>query len=324
MDKQDNQFTINALNANQRFDKFLLKYMNKASKSFIYKMLRKKRIKLNGTKAEGNELLSDGDVITFYIAPETMESLFEHRPAVGVRIEHRLQPSQIIFEDENILIANKPSGLLVHAEKIGDDTLIDRVIHYLQEKSEYDPVQQGSFAPVCANRLDRNTSGIVACAKNLPAAQALAEAFRERNTAKYYMAVVYGVISKKVIVHNYLSKDSANNKVETFKELLDGAKEALTEIEPLSHGENYTIVKIRLHTGRTHQIRAHLQSIGHSIIGDPKYGNKTANDFYRKKHSIHSQLLHATELTIINSGFLAYLSGKTFSAPLPPLFNIFI
>jgi len=323
MDKRDNRITINALNANQRFDKFLLKYMNQAGKAFIYKMLRKKRIKLNGGKAEGNEILQEGDIITFYIAPETIEGMFEQRP-VGANIAlPALPPPNIIFEDDNILIADKPSGLLIHAEKLGDDTLIDRVINYLHQKGVYDPTQQGSFAPVCANRLDRNTSGIVACAKNLPSAQALAAAFRERNTKKYYVAVVCGKVDKKVVVHNYLSKDSTTNTVGANSVRPPNAKEALTEFEPIKIGTNYTVVKVLLHTGRTHQIRAHLQSIGHSIIGDPKYGNKQVNDFYRKKYGITSQLLHAAELTIIDTGFLSYLSGRTFTAPLPKEFNHF-
>jgi len=311
MDKIDNQIIIDVLNANQRLNKFLMKYLNKADKSFIYKMLRKKRIKLNGGKADGSELLCEGDVITFYISPETLKELYAPNNAVSMYFGKSLPTPIIIYENEDILIANKPSGLLTHAEKKGDDTLIDRVSYYLHKKGEYDPFKQGSFAPVCANRLDRNTSGIVACAKNLPAAQLLAETFRTRNAFKYYIAVVYGKIGVKVVVHNYLYKDFETNKVEVQNHI---GKEALTEIEPMKAGDDFTVVKIHLHTGRTHQIRAHLQSIGHPIIGDPKYGNKKINDIYKKTHNIRNQMLHAYELTVM---------GQTFNAAPPNEFNLF-
>jgi len=293
MDKQGNKLTIDMLNAGQRFDKFLLKYLNSAEKSLIYKLLRKKRIKLNGSKADGNELLNDGDIITFYIAPETLASLYDQ--PVGANCACPLLASQIIYEDTDMLIVNKPVGLLTHSETANDtDTLIDRVITYLHIKGDYTP-GQGVFTPVCCNRLDRNTSGIVACAKNLPMAQKLNAAFKERETVKIYTAVVCGMVKDNLTISNHIDD-----------------KDALTEISPIWYsehkGETFTVVKVRLHTGRKHQIRIHLQSVNHPIIGDPRYGNAHLNKHFGVKY----QLLHASELTVL---------GMTFKSDLPKEWN---
>jgi len=307
--KKDNTVTIGALNANQRLDKFLFKYFNKAEKSLVYKLLRKKRIKLNSGKAEGNELLNDGDVITFYLAPETIESLYDGAASPASSRNHAKKrggvPPVVIYEDANLLIANKPAGLLTHSETVNDtDTFIDRVIAYLRDKGEYTPAQ-GVFAPVCCNRLDRNTSGIIACAKNLPMAQKLNEAFKQRETVKIYTAVVCG----------RLSNDAGSKMPPLRIDMPIEGKDALTEVMPMFCGERngakFTVVKVRLHTGRQHQIRLHMKHIGHPIIGDPKYGDPKLN----KTFGMRFQLLHASELTVL---------GMKFDCELPKEFGMFV
>lgn len=315
----DNKIVIDSETANQRFDKFLLKYFNKAPKSFVYKMLRKKRIKLNGARAEGSEILSPGDEITLYISPETMDGFMEEK-----EVKRSAGELLVVYEDKNILICNKQKGLLTHSQSAGDtDTLIDRVVYYLHQKGEYIPTKQSTFAPIAANRLDRNTSGIIVCGKNLQAAQALNLCFKERKIEKYYVAVAKGQIKEKLVLTGFHKKDEKTNTVNITQ--TGGGKEVVTEIEPIKTTADYTVVRVHLITGRTHQIRAHLQSIEHPIIGDLKYGDVKTNSFYKKNYGVTNQLLHASELVFKEeNGILEYLYDKRFTAAQPHVFDKFI
>ena len=305
------RITINE--ENQRMDKFLLKYMNKATKGFLYKMLRKKRIKLNGGRAEGNELLHAGDMIQLYLAEDTIASFMEEKAVAQAK-----QNFGVVYEDEDILVVNKPAGLLTHPERADDrDTLIDQILYYLYQKGEYVPEADSSFTPALCNRLDRNTSGLVIAGKTLRGVQAVNETIRNHKLDKYYLTLVAGEIRHAGEIAGYLSKDAEKNQVRISKKEGMGAK-TLTKFRPIAHAKGYTLLEIHLITGKTHQIRAHMQSIGHPVVGDRKYGSEHSNEKFRREYALSNQFLHALRVEWKEKeGFLGYLYGKEMTAPLP-------
>lgn len=298
---------------NQRLDKFLLKYMNKATKGFLYKMLRKKRIKLNGGRAEGSEMLTAGDTLQLYLAEETIQSFMEERTVAPAK-----RHFGILYEDEDILVVSKPAGLLTHPEKAEDkDTLIDQILYYLYQKGQYVPDAASSFTPALCNRLDRNTSGLVIAGKTLRGVQAVNETIRTHKLDKYYLTLVAGEIHEAGEITAYLTKDQNKNQVRLSKRKGIGAK-TMTKYRPIAHAKGYTLLEIHLITGKTHQIRAHMQSIGHPVVGDRKYGAEHSNEKFRKEYGLSNQFLHALRVEWKEkNGPLGYLYGKEMTAPLP-------
>lgn len=299
---------------NQRLDKFLLKYLNKASKSFIYKMLRKKRIKYNGKKGEGNEILQKGDCLQLYLSEETIKSFMEEK--VICKTERHFK---IVYEDNNLLVVSKPAGLIVHPQKSDDkNTLIDQILYYLYEKGEYTPKKESTFTPAICNRLDRNTSGIVIAGKNLKTVQAVNDAIAKGKVNKYYMTLVKGNITQQGEIISYLKKNSEKNQVVLYDSQKEGTKKIVTKYKPIAYAENMTLLQIDLVTGRSHQIRAQMQKIGHCIAGDRKYGEEQWNVYFRKKFNLTNQFLHAYKVVWQQcEGDLAYLKSKEWIAPLP-------
>lgn len=293
----------------QRMDKYLLKYFNKANKSFVYKMLRKKRIKLNNGRAEGNEMLSAGDTIQMYLSDETMNSFMEKKIVTKVRRSFGL-----IYEDENIIVVNKPAGLLSHAErKIDTDTLIDEILCYLNEKGEYMPESDSTFTPALCNRLDRNTSGLVIAGKNAHAVRQINEAIKYKKIRKFYRTIVCGEIKKSGRLEDLYIKDTNTNKAS----IGDEGKKIITKYKPIVFADGYTLIEIELITGKSHQIRLHMQSIGTPIIGDIKYGIFKENNKF-SKIGVKRQMLHAYRIEW--SGMkdeLEYLNKKTMVASIP-------
>lgn len=303
---------------NQRLDKFLLKYMNTAPKAFIYKMFRKKRIKYNGKKAEGSEMLQAGDTLTLFLAEETMTSFMEVRV-----LQEAARHFGLVYEDDDIVVVAKPAGLLTHPEKSSDtDTLVDQVLYYLYQKGQYAPSLDSSFTPALCNRLDRNTSGIIIAGKTLKGVQSVNEAIRNRKIDKFYLTLVQGEIMEAGEVSAFLTKDSGKNQVRLSQAAGADGKESVTKYRPIAWGKGYTLLEIQLITGKTHQIRAHMQSIGHSVVGDRKYGDLAVNETFRKEYGLSNQFLHGAKVVFLEeTGALAYMAGEVLTAPLPKVFQ---
>ena len=291
--------------AGQRLDKFLAKAVPLLPKSLVYKSIRTKRIKLNGKRCDFGTKLSEGDLLQLYISDiffsDRVNSFLAAPPDVS-----------IVYEDVNIILADKPPGLLVHEDNDGEtDTLIHRIQHYLFQKGEYIPNEEHSFAPALCNRIDRNTSGIVVAAKNFASLQILGEKIKQREIAKLYLCLVYGVpTSKSALLKGWHLKDSATNTVSIFSRPLPGGKTALTRYRVLRENGECALLEVELLTGRTHQIRAHLASIGHPLLGDTKYGHKEIKAQGYKTQALCSYKIKFDFTS--SAGHLDYLKGKSF------------
>ena len=306
----------------QRLDKFLLKYMSRAPKSFIYKMLRKKNITLNGKKAQGNEQLRQGDAVKLFLSDDTIGKFSETRTAGYAETE-----LDILYEDKHTIFINKPAGMLSQKAAAEDVSLVEHLIAYLLKTGQISEEALATFRPSVCNRLDRNTSGIVAAGKSLAALQQLSAMFRERSLKKYYLCLVHGRVTEARRISGFLSKDERTNRVRVQRagERRSPQKEEArieTEYRPLRSGDGVTLLEVHLITGKTYQIRAHLAAEGHPIIGDYKYGMRSVNDSFKREYGLSTQLLHSCRLCFPEcTGALSELSGREITAPVPDLFR---
>ena len=312
------QLTVHKNDENQRLDKYLKKYLKEAPGSFIYKMLRKKNIVLNGKKADGTEKLSAGDEIKLFFAEDTLQK-FTGETAVSDMPKFPVKSNlEILFEDEDILILNKPAGELSQKAEAKDVSMNEYALGYLQQSGAITAESLKVFKPSVCNRLDRNTSGILIVAKTYQGAREFGDALQKRTVRKFYRCIVKGEVKKSEKIDGFLWKDEKTNKVQIFKEKREGASEIHTAYEPVKCENGLTLLEVHLITGRTHQIRAHLSSIGHSILGDPKYGDKKLSDKYKVKY----QLLHACRLELDGfTGEFAKYNGKIIEANVPKIFE---
>lgn len=305
--------------AGQSLYKLLVKVLDAAPNSFIYKMLRKKNIKLNGKKADGSEKLVKGDVVEIFLADDTFDK-FTKEKAEAVKLP-ALNLS-ILYKDEHVVIMNKPAGILSQKAEKEDVSMNDYLLDFV--KKENPAVVDGitTFKPSICNRLDRNTSGILIGGISLLGLQQMAELLKERTIHKYYLCIVCGGIRESQLIEGYLKKDETNNKVTLSKTEVAESAFIKTEYTPLKATDEYTLLKVKLITGRSHQIRAHLASIGHPVIGDYKYGSRRINDKLKKEYNLQYQLLHSYELVFPELlAPLLGLSKQRITAPLPSQFN---
>lgn len=305
---------------NQRLDKFLRKYLENAPLSLIYKAIRKD-VKVNGKRAREDTVLQLGDTVSLYMKDEDLEKFQKKQ-----RVRSAKRQFQIAFEDEQILVAEKPLGLLTHGDSQEKrHHLANQVVDYLIEEGAYNPRLEKTFTPAPVNRLDRNTTGLVLFGKTNPALQALNQMIREKDKVrKFYLTIVSGRMTKPLHLRDRMTKDAEANRIQVLSMDAEG-KEMETIAKPLRFGRfegmDYTLTEVEIITGRTHQIRAHLAKAGFPIIGDAKYGDRSVNAMAKSKFDLHSQLLHAYRLCFSGgTGELSYLNGLQVEAALPEHF----
>lgn len=331
--------------AGQRLNKFLAKYLDAAPQSFLYKMLRKKNIKYNKAKADGSELLQCGDRVQIYMtdetiakfrkdgkvlvwneeqnAPNPVDDMAGNELSTTRNGKNPLQNIPILYEDDHILIVNKPAGVLSQKAVASDYSLNEQIVDYYHWLGRQDAM----FTPSVCNRLDRNTSGILLAGLSLPGTRMLSKILKERSIDKYYLTIVSGIVKKPTTIKGFLAKRKNHNQVVVFASREEAVRQGMdqpafieTRYEPIAYGhsgrEAFTLLRVKLITGKTHQIRAHLKSVGHPIVGDGKYGLKTVNAYLKKEYGLRHQLLHAYYVRFPDelTDDFAYLAGTSYCA----------
>lgn len=372
------EITITANDAGRRLDRFLRKYLSNASLGEIYKLIRKD-VKVDGRRRDQSYMLQEGEILTLYLSDDALQALTGqaargssggHGARSGAESRNRPRKQfRIIYEDSSILIADKPFGLLTHGDsREKKNHLANQVRDYLIGRGEFDPGAEKVFSPAPANRLDRNTTGLVLFGKTSAALKGLNTMIREDLTDKYYLTIVHGIVDRDMALTGDLVKDEEHNRVRisnisasdpssgghvgvvstdaVHRRNDDSSLPVLTEVMPeevidFGGGMKATLVRIRLATGRPHQIRAHMAGIGHPVIGDSKYSNIRAgapfrdqacrpedisklNGYLERSYGLSTQLLHAYKISFAQEGLpedLSYLGGRTFTAPLPQTFR---
>ena len=298
--------------AGQRLDKFISKALPSLPPALLYKSIRLKKIKVNRKRAEGKQMLSEGDVLQLFLAEEFFESGDGNRHALFA-IKPRLD---IVYEDENILLLNKRPGVSVHEDDKGDtDTLITHVQAYLAQKGEYDPDGEQSFAPALCNRIDRNTGGIVIAAKNAESLREMNAAIKAHQLDKRYLCVVHGTPRPaSTTVEGYLRKDASTNTVRIYDDHPPrDAKPIKTRYKTLCTDNGLSLLEVTLLTGRTHQIRAHLSHLGYPLLGDGKYGVNRVDK--TKGYKYQALWSYRLSFSFPQEDRLSYLNGRVFSVP---------
>lgn len=366
------EFVVTKQEAGWRLDKYLKKLLPQAASGFLYKMLRKKNITLNESKAAGNEVIAAGDTVKLFFSQETYQKFSGKLPAqenagqtiaeepISVKASlrlyrkafHELKDISVIYEDDDILILNKPIGVLSQKAEKDDVSLNEWLIGYLLERKEITEAGLERFRPSVCNRLDRNTSGLMLCGKSVRGSQFLSKILRDRSLHKYYLTYVQGKIEYSITLKGYLKKEEEKNrsviiseeeyrqayrqkissvagaekqqdKILVAERTEKGYQKIETVIRPISYNEerDCTKLEILLVTGKSHQIRAHLASIGHPVLGDRKYGWKPKG---KEDAILKHQLLHAYRVEFPETeGEFGYLSGKSVTAPVPKFFEAY-
>ena len=333
----------------QRLDKFLRRRLPLAPSSFLYKMLRKKNITLRGRKADGSEKVETGDSVRLFLSEETILKFSSPpdreevtREAEEAERAYRLLqpllgPSPVLYEDRNILVVQKPSGVLSQKADREELSMNEWLRGYLAHRNRgagQEADESARFRPSVCNRLDRNTGGILLCAKTLPGSRALSALIRDRVIRKTYTMAVHGRVSEEGVIDNELVKDRRQNQVRIADRETAGPelhkRHAVTVYRPVKTGKRASLVEADLITGRSHQLRVHMASIGHPIVSDPKYGDRSLDRALMRRMPDRrgGQLLWCSEVffpetfpeTADADGIrevLAPVAGRVFSCPPP-------
>ncbi len=339
------EWTVQSGEKDQRFNKYLQRRLPDAPSSFLYKMLRKKNITLNGKKASGSELLLEGDLVTLFLSDETIAKFGGESPAqegsdpspgsdpdaeahseeyikAYRQLRGRVPDWAILYEDANLLAVVKPVGILSQKASESDKTMNEWLLGYLLEKGDIEAASLKRFKPSVCNRLDRNTGGILLCSKSLTGARQITQMLRERTLRKFYRAVVLGKVSKSGKIEGYLQKDAVTNTVNFAKDGNKGGDWTKTTYKPLLCGGKYTLLEMELITGKTHQLRSHLAAMGHPILGDPKYGDREVNEKIRREYGLRGQMLWCCRIEFPRmEGDLKDLSEKVICCDPPRLYR---
>lgn len=305
------ELAISENEAGQRFDKYLKKRLPEATGGFLYKMLRKKQITLNGKKAAGDERLISGDKIVLFFSEETFRKFEGTAQDVAWKSDPRYVPPEILFEDTDLLVLNKPAGMLSQKANASDFSANEQVLRYLFERGALTDEMLRSFRPSVCNRLDRNTSGILLAGKTLRGAQEAAKMLRERTCEKYYHILVHGKVTEAFSAEAYLWKDERTNRSKVTDTPAAGASKIRSDFAPLENFRDTTLLSAKLVTGKPHQLRAQLAAFSFPILGDPKYGDRNRDKAFQIP--LQRQMLHARELR--------FPDGRTLTAPYPPDFS---
>lgn len=308
------EYIISKNEAGQRFDKYLFKLMKDIKPGLLFKQLRNKNIDLNKKKAKGNEILKENDVVRVFMSDETIDRF----AGKSVEITGDGYGLLVVYEDEDIILANKPQGVLSQKAKDSDVSMNEYLLGYMAQKG-MTKSQMSTFRPAFCNRLDRNTSGLMIGGKSLKGLQIMSQIIKDRSIEKYYLAIVKGSITKNESLKGYLEKDEKNNKVTLSDRCTEGSDYIETEYEVLDNNGEMTLLKVKLITGKTHQIRVHLAGINHPILGDMKYGDEVFN----KKYGCNRQFLHSYEVVFPDIGELKNISCCSFKTAYPERFKRF-
>ncbi len=315
------KYVIKTNEAGQRFDKLLMKILKEAPSSFVYKMLRKKNIVLNGKKSDGKEQVAEGDEISFFLSDDTFykfkgENAFDPEKSgeTGKTAQVKgLVPSEIVYEDDDVLIVNKPAGELSQKAVPTDVSVNDRIIAYLTEKGIG---KDEAFKPGICNRIDRNTSGLIIAGKSMKGLQDMAEMLKNRSFKKYYLCLCAGELKQSFNKVSYIKKNEKTNRIDVFDKETPGSERIEAAYKPLIARDGCSLLAVDLITGKSHQIRGQLASLGHPLLGDVKYGYRDDPGIHASHHMLHSFMAVFPDDTLRLKG----LSGKVVSCDPPAQF----
>ncbi|WP_024822969.1 MULTISPECIES: RluA family pseudouridine synthase [Aminobacterium] len=299
-------FKVSVHQAGRRLDKVIRSLWPRLPLGAMMKGIRKGLVRVDGKKVDCSFHLEEGQTVIVPWEPAENIPAPALSPVYGKELE-------IVYQDAMLMAINKPAGLLVQPDCQGGDSVITRVWNIVGEKAD--------FRPAAIHRIDRNTSGLVIIALHGQALRELQRALRDDDIAKFYLVAVRGKTPHEGTIDAPLLKDREHNIVTVNPE----GQSALTRYVKIAGDQDYSLLQVELITGRSHQIRVHLASIGHPIVGDVKYGDDAVNGEWHHRIGLNHPLLHAWKVQFKHvSSPLKDREGKIFVAPPDELFSKFL